>query len=141
MANPAAIYTALAAKALADAPLMALMPDGVYRDIAASGKTRFIIISKASDFRAYMFGGVAYEEVTYLVKAVEFGTSGTNAANAAARILTLLQDGTLTITGYTLMRMQLAEDGGMVEYVEPDEANLDARWQHRGWNFDITVSP
>lgn len=141
MSNPAAIYAALTAKLLADAPLMALMPDGIYRDLASAGKTNFIILSKASDFRAYMFQGMAYEAVTYLVKAVSFSKSGTVAEQAAARMLTLLQDGSLTITGYTLMVMQLAEDGGTVEYVEPDEANLDARWQHRGWNFDITVSP
>jgi hypothetical protein len=141
MPNPAAIYTALSAKLLADAPLTALMPDGIWRDIGPAGKTNFVIISKADDVRAYMFQGTAYEEFTYLVKAVSFSKSGLRASQAADRLLTLLQDGTLVIAGYTLMAMKLAEDNGAVEFQESDDSDLEARWQHRGWNFDITVSP
>lgn len=141
MPDSAAIYSAVSAKLLADAPLAALMPDGIYRDVSASGKTDFVIISKSSDERSYMFQGVAYEEFTYLVKAVSRSKSGLIASQAAARIFALLQFGSLTITGYTLMVMKLSEENGTVEISEPDEDDRDMRWQHRGWYFDVTVSP
>jgi hypothetical protein len=56
---------------------------------------------------------------------------------AAARIHTLLQLGTLTATGYTLMRLARLE---RVRYTEVDE-DTDARWQHRGGHYEVMVSP
>jgi hypothetical protein len=144
--EPADIFAAVMAKLLNDATLMGLMPDGVYRDIAPAGKgtdekQRFVIVSKMADVRSEMFNGTAWEEFTYLVKAVQKGVSGLVANQAAARIHNLLQDSTLTIPGYALMAMKIAEDNGVIEMTEPDPDDLDTRWQHRGWLFEVTVSP
>ncbi len=114
------------------------MPDGVFYDIAASGKTRFVIVKLMSHTVERMFGGRAYEAPVYLVKAVESGTGTVNTKAGAARIDAILDDGTLTVTGYGLMKMQLEE---YVRYAEPDPDNADARWQHRGGMYSIWVSP
>lgn len=132
------VDSALIAKLLADAPLTALMPDGVFYDVAASGKTRFVIVKLMSHTVERMFGGKAYEAPVYLVKAVESGSGTVNTKAAAARIDAILDDGTLTVTGYGLMKMQLEE---YVRYAEPDPDNADARWQHRGGMYSIWVSP
>lgn len=141
MADSSVIYTAVAAKLTADATLMALMTDGVFRDVAPAGSNNVVIISKQADMREYSQSGMAYEDFTYLVKAVVKGTSGTTARQAAARIKVLLQDTTLTLSGYTQMRISQSEDNGAVEYQEVDPDDADARWQHRGWLFDVMVSP
>ena len=72
---------------MADATLMALMPDGVYWDVARQGATRFVIVSQVFHLDVPMHGQTAYEQVTYLVKAVELATSGANIQAAACRNL------------------------------------------------------
>lgn len=131
------VDAALSSKLISDATLTALLPDGAYFDIAPQGKTRFVVLSLVSHDDAYMFGGSAMERFLYLVKAVALNTSGVNVATAAARIHTLLQDGALAPTGYTLMRLQRME---RIRYTEVDE-DSDARWQHRGGHYEILVSP
>lgn len=138
MAYSGDVDSALIAKLLADAPLTALCPDGVFYDVAASGKTRFVIVKLMSHTVERMFGGKAYEALVYLVKAVEAGTGTVNTKAAAARIDAILDDGTLTVAGYGLMKMQLEE---YVRYAEPDPDNADQRWQHRGGMYSIWVSP
>jgi Protein of unknown function (DUF3168) len=141
MADPSAVTSALIGKLIADPQLTALMPDGVYRDIAPHGKTRFVIVTKMTDARDYMLGGgMAFDELTYLVKAVERNTSGTNATTAASRIYTLLHNGALGVTGYGVLWMRLADENATIEYSEPDDDNPDDRWQHRGWQISIMVS-
>jgi hypothetical protein len=132
------IDSALVAKLLNDATLAALMPDGVYWDIAASGKTRVVIVKLMSHAVEPMFGGRAYEAATYLVKAVELSTSGSNAKAAGRRIDALLDGGTLAINGYGLMTIALDE---YVRFAEDDPDNADARWQHYGGIYAVTVSP
>jgi len=129
-----AVYT----KVAGDAQLKTLLPDGVYWDVSASGKTRVVILKLMNHEATDMFGHCAFEQPIYLVKAVEFSTSKLNVLNAAKRIDALLNNQPLTITGYTLMTTQLME---CVEYNEPDTANPDGRWQHCGAMYRVTVSP
>jgi hypothetical protein len=129
---------ALVAKLLADAPLMALMPDGVWWDVSGSGKTRVVIVKLMSHTVEQRFGGKAYEMPVYLVKAVELTKSSANAQAAARRIDAMLDGGTLAPTGYSLMTMQLEEE---VHYQEADPDNADARWQHWGGMYSVWVSP
>src|ERR1019366_4008432 len=67
-----AIDVALQATLLADAALMALVPDGVFFDDAAQGAQRFIIISIVTgrDDTIEVFGGRAVEDALYAIKAV-----------------------------------------------------------------------
>jgi hypothetical protein len=133
------IDAAVVAKLAGDATLMALMPDGVFMDVARSGATKFVIVSLviAQDGQA-MSPSRPYEDVLYLVKAVEQSTTGTNVRAAAARIDVLLHDQPLTITGYAHMGTRRQE---RVRYTEVDVVNNDTRWQHRGGRYSVWASP
>jgi len=133
------VDAALVSKLLGDGALMALMPDGVYWDVAASGKKRVVIVKLMSHSVERMFNARAYESAIYLVKAVELSISGTNAKAAGRRIDALLNNGSLgTISGYLQMNCELDE---YVRYAEDDPDNKDARWQHYGGMYAVTVSP
>jgi hypothetical protein len=137
MADSGDIDSALTAKLLADATLMALATDGIYFDEASSGLTRFVIISLVTEFDEPMFLGRAYEDATYMVKYVERGLSSVNAKAAAARIDALLDGGTLTITGYGLMLMRRES---RIRYLEVDDVDASIRWQHRGGNYRVMAA-
>ena len=62
------------------------MPDGVYWDVVEHGKTRFVIVSQVIHEDVPQQLSTAYEEFTYLVKAVELATAGANILAAADRI-------------------------------------------------------
>lgn len=137
MPDSSAVDNALVAKLSGDATLMGLIPGGVFFDYSPANVTQVVIVSQLAHEDAYQFRGSAWERFVYVVKAVALSTSGANVASAAARIHTLLQDGTLTITGYGLMVMQRLE---RVRYTEVDQDN-DQRWQHRGGQYEVFVSP
>jgi hypothetical protein len=113
------------------------MTDGVYLDVAPSGKTKFVIVSLAAHEDVPQLGGSAFELSTYLVKAVEQNVSGATVDTAAARIQTLLEHVTLTITGYSHVMTRRAE---RVRYPEIDPENPDVRWQHSGGRYEVMVS-
>jgi len=138
LADGAAVESALIAQLSGDAALHALMPDGVFIDLAPSGRTRFVIVSLEIHHDNYQFRSAAFEEATYLVKAVERSTSPSNANDAAARIHELLEDVALTIDGYTHMVTERLE---RVVYTDVDPENQDTRWQHRGGRYAVWVSP
>lgn len=139
MPDSADVDAALTAKLLGDATLMALAPDGVYVDEAKPGATRFLIVSLADEHDEPMFGGRAVEDGLYLVKYVERSTSSMNAKTAAARIDTLLNYGTLTVSGYGVMTMR--RESRLTPQVEVDGVDASIRWQHRGGHYRIQVSP
>lgn len=125
--------------ALADATLAGLLPDGVWRDVAPQGKTRFVVVSQSAHEDQYMFEGEAYELFTYLVKAVVKNTSNAAAKDAAVRIRTLIDNLTgAEIPGYVIADAHRVE---RVAYAENDPDNADARWQHYGGLFEIMASP
>jgi hypothetical protein len=140
---PGDIDSALIAKLMADATLAALVPDGWYYDLAASGKTRFGIVKLMGHTVTHMFQGIAYEAPVYLVKAVEFATGTVNTLAAGRRIHILLngtngEGGTLTVAGYGTAQTWFEE---YVRYPDPDPDNADARWQHRGGMYAVFASP
>lgn len=121
-----------------DSTLMAITTDGVYFDQAKSRASAFVLISQLVHEDVPLLGGQrAYERIEYLVKAVILASSGANVKTAAARIDALLENATLTIAGYALMRIQRIE---RVRYAEVDPEN-DARWQHRGGRYEVMVCP
>lgn len=124
-----------------DDELAALMPDGVSFDVSLKGASRFVIVSQLAHEETRMFGGTAWEVFTYLVKAVARNSSGAsaegNVRRAAARIHELLEGAVLTVTGYQVMLCKRLE---RVRFTEVDEDN-DARWQHRGGQYELWASP
>jgi hypothetical protein len=118
------VDAALSAKLLAD-------------DTAPKGKTKFVILSLINEEDEQQFQSRAYEDNLYLVKAVAMETTGANVKAAAARIDALLEGGTLTVSGYSLMRITRV---ARVRYTEVDDVDEDIRWQHRGGHYAVTVS-
>ena len=139
-ANPAAVDAALVAVLSGDAPLAALLPDGVYLDVAPSNKTRFVIVQAQTHDDVEAFGATGlFEEFRYRVTARVLETTGVNADAAAARIHALLHDAPLTgITGYTHMETLRVE---RIKTMDVDAIDNDIRWQLAGGDYEITVSP
>lgn len=138
MPDSSAVDAALVSKLSADGTLMALATDGVWVDEAPQGSQKFVIVSLVEEVDEQQFGGRAFEDALYLVKFVELSSSSSNAKTAAARIDTLLEQGTLTPTGYSLMAM--FRESRLSPMVEVDEVDLSIRWQHRGGHYRVVVS-
>jgi hypothetical protein len=107
MSDSAQIDVALLARLNADSALLAVAKDGVFVDMAPEDATRFVIVSLLDEFDEGMFGGRAFEDALYLVKAVfrqiNSEAVGAALATAANRIDALLEDQPLTASGYTWM--------------------------------------
>lgn len=141
MADSSEVDAAIVAALKADTStggLMTLMTDGVWMDMAPKDSTKFVIVSLATHLDEYDFGGEAFEDARYLVKAVDLNVSGQRVKAAAARIQAVLQDATLSINGYGQMLLQREE---RIRYTEVSDSNPDIRWQHRGGRYRIFVSP
>ena len=136
------VDTALVARLSGDATLMGLLPDGVYFDVAKDGLRNFALVSVVAAFDRGQLAAPgarrALEEITYMVKAVTFGSATTTAAQAAARIDALLEDQPLTVTGYTNLSIERVE---RLRETEADDHDETIRWQHRGGRYRLLVTP
>jgi hypothetical protein len=138
MADSSDIDNALVAKLGADATLLALVPNGVYIDEAPAGATRFVIVSLVDEADGGIFGARAMEDALYLVEARMLSTvAGANVKAAAARIDVLLEQGTLTVSGYSLMALFRES---RIRLTEVDGADPSIRWLRRGGNYRLVVS-
>jgi hypothetical protein len=137
MPDSTVIDQAVVSKLSGDATLMALTPNGVFVDEGPPGMTRFVVVSLVVAFDEQRFGGRAFEDATYLVKAVMLSTAGGNIAAAAARIDALLDVASLTATGYSPMVCQRVE---RIRMTEVDEADSAIRWFHRGGRYQVVMS-
>ncbi len=145
MPDSSQIDAAIVATLLADAQLMALMPDGVYFDQAAPSAQKFVLVSLLVEDDVPMYGGRAYEDALYLIKAVTLGSSGLAASQADARIQALFEDQPLNLSqgspggvpGYVWMTCHRE---ARVRTMEVDEADPGIRWQHRGGHYRVQMS-
>jgi hypothetical protein len=131
------IDAALLAVLNGDASLNALLPDGTFMDEAPPGAKRFVIISLLDARDEARFGGRAYEDALYLIKAVGLSTVNPNMKAAAFRIEQLLEDQLLTVTGYTPMALHREE---RVRLTEVDDIDPTIRWYHRGGRYRVLQS-
>lgn len=129
---------ALLALLRADTTLFGICPDGVWVDEAPPSAQRFVIVSLIVGFDEQMFGGRAYEDVLYLVKAVILSTTGGNIAVAAARINEILHYKNLVVPNAVSSLMRRTE---RVRETEVDPDNPAIRWFHRGGRYQIVTSP
>jgi len=140
MSDSSAIDQALLDLLLNDAALRALLPDGVFFEEAGASmlhgghSTRFVRLSVVEAIDEPVFGRRAYEDVLYAVIAVELSTGVLNSRAAAARIDVLLEDGALTVTGYTPMVMCRE---ARIRFVEVDDVDPAIRWSHRGGHYRV----
>lgn len=138
MSDSSDIDNALIAKLAADATLLALCPNGVYWGESPPLSTRFVIVSFVDEHDEPMFGGRAFEDGTYLVKAVMRSDVAGDAKAAAARIDALLDQQPLTVTGYTVTSMRRES---RVRHTEVDAVDQSIRWFHRGGHYQVVASP
>jgi hypothetical protein len=135
-----AIDVALLALLQTDASLLAVMPDGVWWEVAPPGAERFVVVSLLHESDTSGFGGRMVEDALYLVKAVALSTLPTASQDVragAARIDELLERGTLTADGYTTMLLERRE---RVRITEIDEVDENIRWFHRGGHYAVLMS-
>jgi hypothetical protein len=141
-ADTSDVDAAIVSLLLNDSALSALLPDGVYFDEAAQGKTRFLIVSRIIGFDVPTYAPFgtpkrAQEDLLYLVKAVVKTSSGANIKAAAARIDALLDDQALTATGYSAVWASREEP---IRTTEVDEVDATIRWQHRGGRYRVLAT-
>ena len=123
-----------------DAELAALLPDGVYWDLAPAGSSQFVLVS-LSESRGMpeLNDGDTFRALTYLVKAVARGTSSAPTAAADARIQALLDHGAIDLpaaAGCAVMAIR------WLDRVRYSEITPDAeQWQHRGGRYEVSVTP
>ncbi len=132
-----AIDAALVTLLLNDATLMALCPDGIFWEEAAQNAKRFVIVSLIDEHDEPMFGGRAWEDALYLVKAVALNSSGASVRSAAARIDVLLEDQVLTASGFTWMTMHRE---ARIRLAEVDAIDPSIRWSHMGGRYRVQMS-
>lgn len=141
MSDSSAIDGALVTLLNNDSALMAILTDKAHFDVAPEDATRFAIVSLLDSVDEPMYGGRAFEDSLYLVKAVirqkDAAGVSANLIAAAARIDALLEDQPLTVSGYTWMTMHRE---ARVRYVEVDEIDPSLRWHHRGGHYRVTMS-
>lgn len=132
----AAVFSALSN----DAQLTTLAPGGVYRDVAPQKVSQpFVIVQQMDHADNYQLGRErSYERLVYMVKAVERSDSSSGVIAAANRIETLLQNASLSMSGYALMLIERTE---RLRYVEISEENKDIRYQHCGGLYEVVVDP
>ena len=131
------IDNAIVAKLGADATLLALVPNGIYWDVAPPGSTRFVIVSLADSHDEMMMGSPAWEDTLYLVKAVMLTTAGGDVKAAAARVHVVLQDATLAVAGYSTMTVHRES---RIRMTEIDDVDDSIRWLHRGGYYRVMMS-
>ncbi len=137
MSDSSDIDNGLVSKLGGDATLLALCPNGAYWDQAPPGATRYVIVSLIDERDEPMFGSPAYEDALYLVKAVMLSTAGGDIKAAAARIQALLENSTLTVSGYTTMTIHRES---RFRETETDESDSSIRWFHRGGHYRVVMS-
>ena len=138
MPDSSLIGLALIEKLAADAALTALLPDGVWRKVAPKNAKRFAIVSLIDGVDVGQFGGRAYEDDLYSVEARVLSTVvGGDVYAAAARIGELLEDGTLTVPGYSLMTMHREAP---IEDTDVDQVDTSIQWHVAGGQYRIQLS-
>jgi hypothetical protein len=129
---------ALVTKLSSDATLTTLMPDGVWIDEAPAGSDQFVIVSLIDENDVQQLGGRSFEDALYLVEARELSKVAVkNIKAAAARIDALLENGTLTVAGYSVMAIYRME---RVRLTEVDELDESIRWARRGGRYRLVAS-
>ncbi len=121
-----------------DSELTQLMPHGVSFGVGRKDATRHVVVSLIDhDDERQLAGKRAHETFLYLVKVVALARPAVEVKRGAKRIDELLDGARPTIEGYQVMRIRRVK---RIRYPEPDPANNDLLWQHRGGEYEVMVS-
>lgn len=132
-----ALDTAIRTKLVADngvGGVNTLTSGRIYRHVAPqSAASPFVVFQQMSAVDEYTWTLRDHRRILYQIKAVSDGLDPAAAGVIAKRIDTILTDGSLTISGGTLLYLRRTAD---VEYTELDG---DRYFQHLGAIFDLMV--
>lgn len=120
-----------------DSALRSLCPDGVWWDVGDEKSKRFIVISIVDHSDVPVYGGRAWENVLYLVKAVMLNSAGGSVRAAAARIDALLEDWQTDLVGFGHLSCNREQ---RIRITETDSENSAVRWLHRGGRYRAHAS-
>lgn len=120
-----------------DATLHALLPDGVYMDVAPPGAKRVVLVAIFGSEDTGTFGGRAIEAVTYAVWARALSTLQVDMKAAAARIDELLSDPPdgIEVPGYGYMACYRDELAPRIRHVEVDQIDASIQFLNRGGHY------
>ena len=99
-----------------------------------TGLFPFVIFNKVSGTPTRRFGGNAFDSQIWLVKAVARDTSSSAAEDIAKAIDDLLDFGTITVSGATLLFLARESD---VDYAETDG---DQTYRHHGALYRVAIA-
>lgn len=133
------IHAAVIGYLQADGALKTLLPDGVWRGVAKSGK-RFCIVDVFEGADTSVFGGRAIETVLYAIKASVLDGAGGNVSEAFARIDALMSEARLTVPGYVFMSCVREDDQPLIDYEERNTTDSTLLWRHMGGHYRVSVS-
>lgn len=136
------IDNALVAKLGADAALLVQATNGAYYEQAPPDSTRYVLVSLVDEEDVQQFNGRSHENALYRV--VMWGRStpktplpaGVMKAGAA-RIDALLDGGTLTVAGYSLMTIQRE---ARIRDNDVDEVDSSIHYEVRGGEYRVVMS-
>jgi hypothetical protein len=127
----------------ADAPLAALLPDGVWFGEARQGLTAFVVVWAPDVRDVAQFGRpgqrTAYLDCAYWIRAATQDTTPGRANDAAARIDALLVDVPLVVAGFGWLSTARVERLAPPPQVDAVDASI--RWQMRGGRYRVLVAP
>lgn len=120
-----------------DATLTGLLGDGAggihHRVAKPKAATPYVIVNQQAGTPEYtMKSTPVFERDVWLVKAVDHDHSASVAEQIAARIDTILNGATLTLTAGTMLDLRRT---GTVDYGETDQGGI---YQHRGGLYRLT---
>jgi hypothetical protein len=125
---------ALIDRLLGDAQLKAICPDGVWWEVGDEKSQRFVVVSIVDHDDVPVFGGRAWENTLYLVKAVMLNSAGGSVRAAAARIDSLLENWNSDLPDFGHLS---AHREGRIRITEQDSENSAIRWLHRGGRYRV----
>ena len=137
MSDSSALDMAVVTALTADAALRTLLPDGIWWNVAPQGRTKFVAIALETAVDTYEENRAAFEQPVYRIEAVA-KESTTATVDAAADRIRVLMGGTLTATGYHLMRVERRE---RVKHGEHDPGDAAVVWQYHGGLYEIQAEP
>ena len=140
MPDSTRIAQAIIQKLKADAELMALLPNGIWRKVAPKGAKRFAIVALMDGRDVQQLERRSFEDDLYMVEARVLSAPTIPEGDvyaAAARIDALLEDGDLDVPGYALMTMHREEP---IEDTEVDDVDVSIQWHRAGGLYRVQVS-
>lgn len=136
--NASAITIAILALLQGDAALQAILPDGAWFAVAPEGAKAFVIVQLVTAANVPMFGGPAYKDALYMIEARAQSTTGADVNAGYDRVVALLTDAELPLTGYGVMVIQFEDDTELVEF---DAVDPSIRWDRCGGHCRVMVAP